>query len=86
MPLASYFRADHLTLHPFDKLFSSRPLNSPSDHQFGELFSSRSVNSPSVHQFGELLSSRPFDSPSDHPASYFCYFHPYIGMGSNILL
>ena len=36
-PWASYFRADHLILHPL-VFFLCRPYNSPSVHRFGELF------------------------------------------------
>ena len=38
IPWASYFRANHLILHPLVGLFLGRPYNSPCVHRFEELF------------------------------------------------
>ena len=38
IPWASYFRADHLILHPLASFCLYRPYNSPPVHSFGELF------------------------------------------------
>ena len=38
IPWASYFRANHLILHPLVSFFLCRPFNSPSVHRFEELF------------------------------------------------
>ena len=50
-PLASHFHADHLTVHP------SIPLASyfSTFHPLGELFSCRLFNSPSFYPFGKLF-------------------------------
>ena len=68
IPWASYFRADHLILHPLASYFSvyhvtlhpSIPLASYfcAIHSLGKLFSCRPFNSPS---FGEFFLCRPYN-------------------------
>ena len=38
IPWESYFRVNHLILHPLVSFFLCRPYNSPPVHPFGELF------------------------------------------------
>ena len=70
IPLASYFRAEHLTVHPSIPLASYVCVV----HSLSELFSCRAFNSPS---FGQLFSCLPYNSPSVHPLASYCRaIHP----------
>ena len=64
--MASYFCADHLTLHPAIPLACYFALSNPwasyfraSPPSFGELFSCRPFNSPPIRPFGELFLCHP---------------------------
>ena len=83
---ASYFRADHLILHPLANYFNvyhitlhpSIPLESYfcAIHPLGKLFSRRPFNSPA---FGELFSCRSYNSPPIHPFGELFLCHPFLG-------
>ena len=73
MPLASYFRVDHLILQPTISLASYFRAIQLTLHPSISLASYFRADHLTLH-------------PTIRLASYFCYSHPYIGMGSNILL
>ena len=83
IPWASYFRADHLILHPLASYFNvyhitlhlSIPLASYfcAIHPLGKLFSCRPFNSPS---FGEFFLCRPYNV---HRFGELFFFHPSLG-------
>ena len=81
IPWASYFRADHLILHPLASYFSVYHVTLHPSIPLASYFCA-------IHSLGKLFSCRPFNSPSfgeffcaDHITSivlesYFCAFHP----------
>ena len=73
LPLASYFRAVHLTLHPSICLVSLFRTNHLTIHPSITLASHFRADHLTLHLHISL-------------AIYFCYFHPFIGMASNISL
>ena len=86
IPWASYFRADHLILHPLASYFNVYHItlhpSIPLANYFcaicplGKLFSCRPFNSP---VFGELCSCRPYNSPLIHPFSELFLCRPSLG-------
>ena len=73
LPLASYFRAVHLTLHPSICLVSLFRTDHFTIHLSITLASYFRADHLTLHLHISLT-------------IYFCYFHPFIGMASNILL
>ena len=86
IPWASYFRADHLILHPLVSYFNVHHITlHPSIslasyfcaiYPLGKLFSCRPFN---FQVFGELFSCRPYNSPLIHPFSELFLCRPSFG-------
>ena len=75
IPWASYFRVDHLILHPLASYFNVYHITLHPSIPLASYFCA-------IHHLGKLFSCRPYNSPLILLASYFCAVHPLVELFS----